>query len=161
MTNPPESLTYSSVVSHDSVRINFVIANQNGLDILAAEIGNTYLNAPFREKIYFTAGSEFGNRIGVSVVVVLALYNLRTSVSDWIAHSSETTRGMDFIPLEADPDVWMQKSTKSNLFKHWEYLLIFVDNILCVSEHLDKVTENIKNVYRLKGETSGKTHGSP
>ena len=52
MTNPPESLTYSSVVSHDSVRINFVIADQNGLDILAAEIGNTYLNAPFHEKIY-------------------------------------------------------------------------------------------------------------
>ena len=50
-TDPPSSITYSSVVSRDSVRITFTIAAMNGLDCLACDIGNAYLNAPCREKI--------------------------------------------------------------------------------------------------------------
>ena len=75
-TDPPDYLTYSSIVSRDSVQIDFVIAALNGLDILAADIGNKYLNAPRREKIYFTVGADFGNRKGASVVVIHELYGL-------------------------------------------------------------------------------------
>ncbi len=44
-TDPPSSLTYSSVVSRDSVRIAFLIAALNKLDIISADIGNAYINA--------------------------------------------------------------------------------------------------------------------
>jgi hypothetical protein len=60
MTNPPTSITYSSVVSRDSVRIAFLLAALNDVDLLATDIGNAYLNAPAREKVYTTAGPEFG-----------------------------------------------------------------------------------------------------
>jgi hypothetical protein len=40
-TDPPSTLTYSSVVSRDSVRIAFLIAALNELDILAADIMHT------------------------------------------------------------------------------------------------------------------------
>ena len=161
MTAPPATLTYSSVVSRDSVRIAFVIAALNGLDILAADIGNAYLNAPCREKIYFEAGEEFGNRKGARVIVVRALYGLKSSGAAWRAHCAETMRDMDFTPSEADPDVWMRKATKSNGFKYWEYVLIYVDDVLCVSEHPKKVMETLKSVYRLKEDASGKTYGPP
>ena len=46
---------------------------------------------------------------------------------------------MYFIPSEADPDVCMQKATNSNGFRYWEYVLIYVDDVLCVSENPDKV----------------------
>jgi hypothetical protein len=39
-TDPPSSLTYSSVMSGESVRIAFLLAVLNGLDILSADIGN-------------------------------------------------------------------------------------------------------------------------
>jgi hypothetical protein len=39
-TDPPATLTYSSVVSRDSVRIAFLIAALNDLNILSADIGN-------------------------------------------------------------------------------------------------------------------------
>ena len=58
------------------MQIDFVIAALNGLDILADDIGNEYLNAPRREKIYFTVGADFGNRKGASVVVIHELYGL-------------------------------------------------------------------------------------
>ena len=80
LTKPPASLTYSSVVSQESVRIGFLLAALNDLDILAADIGNAYLNAPCREKVYFTAGREFGpSNMGKTVVVVRALYGLKSS----------------------------------------------------------------------------------
>ena len=59
-TDPPSStIMYSSVVSRESVRIVLTIAALNGLDILACDIQNAYLNAECREKIYTIAGDEF------------------------------------------------------------------------------------------------------
>ena len=49
-----------SVVSKDSVRISFLIAALNDLEILGADVGNAYLNAETKEKVYTTAGKEFG-----------------------------------------------------------------------------------------------------
>jgi hypothetical protein len=51
MTNHPTSLAYSSVVSRDSARISFLLAALNGIDILAADVSNAYLNAPTKEKV--------------------------------------------------------------------------------------------------------------
>ena len=44
-TTAPDSITYSSVVSRDSVRIALTIAALNDLEILACDIQNTYLTA--------------------------------------------------------------------------------------------------------------------
>ena len=63
-TETPASTTYSSVVSRDSVRIVFMFAALNGLDILAVDVGNTYLNADCGEKIWIIAGPEFGSKSG-------------------------------------------------------------------------------------------------
>ena len=49
MTEAPTSLTYSSVVSIDSVKIAFLIAAFNDIYILECDIENAYLNTEFRE----------------------------------------------------------------------------------------------------------------
>ena len=59
-TDPPKESTYSSVVLRDSVRMKFLIAALNSLDILLADVQNAYLNAPTKEKVYTTAGPKFG-----------------------------------------------------------------------------------------------------
>ena len=58
MTNPPASITYSSVNARDSVRLGFMLTALHDVDILAADVGNAYLNAPYREKVYCIAGPE-------------------------------------------------------------------------------------------------------
>ena len=50
MTDPPVIMTYSSVVSRDSVRIGFLLAALNDLELVAADIGNAYLQATTKEK---------------------------------------------------------------------------------------------------------------
>jgi hypothetical protein len=51
-TSAPTSITYSSVVSRDSVRILLTIAALNAYDVFACDVNNAYLNAPCREKIW-------------------------------------------------------------------------------------------------------------
>ena len=63
-TDPPSSITYSSVVSRDSTRIAFTLAALNGVEIRSADIGNVYLNVKCREKIWTVAGTEFGSEKG-------------------------------------------------------------------------------------------------
>ena len=70
MTTSPSSLTYSSVVSRDSVSIALAIAALNGLSTLACDIQNAYLTAPGGEKIWRTAGPEFGSEKGKNMLVV-------------------------------------------------------------------------------------------
>jgi hypothetical protein len=109
------------VVTRDSVQIGFLIAALNGLDILTADIGNAYLQAHVHEKVHTTAGPEFGpNNIGRTVLVVRAMYGLKSGGAAWHAKFSETLRDMNFKPSYADPDVWMRAATKLDGFEYYE-----------------------------------------
>jgi hypothetical protein len=61
--------TYASVVTRESVRIAFLYATLNDLQILGCDVSNAYVNAPCREKIWVNAGPEFGNDEGKVLIV--------------------------------------------------------------------------------------------
>ena len=89
-TSPPPSIKYSSVVSRESVRIEFLLASLNELDIFACDIGNAYLNAKFREKLWTESGTEFGNQKGIVMIISRALYGLKSSGAAWRGKLAET-----------------------------------------------------------------------
>ena len=90
MTTSPSSLTYSSLVSMDSVRIALTIAALNGLSTLVCDIQNAYLTAPCREKIWTTAGPEFVSEKSKNMLVVRALYGLKSLGAAFRACLAET-----------------------------------------------------------------------
>ena len=49
-TDVPKALSYSSVVSRESVRIAFLLASLNDVEVSACDISCAYLNAPVGEK---------------------------------------------------------------------------------------------------------------
>jgi hypothetical protein len=152
-TDAPTQLTYSSVVTRDSVRIAFLIAALNDLNIMAADVGNAYLQAPVREKVYTTAGPEFGpTNIGKRVVVIRAMYGLKSSGAAWHAKLSETLKDMGFTPSYADADVWYKPATKPDGFEYYEYVLVYVDDLLVVSAAPRNIMLTIQKAYRLKEE---------
>ena len=57
-TDPPKESTFSTVASRDSVRLFFLLAALNDLDILLADIQNAYLSTPVKEKLYTIAEKE-------------------------------------------------------------------------------------------------------
>ena len=146
-TDPPKEAVYSSVVSRESVRLAFLAAALNDLDILAADIQNAYLSAPTKENLYCVVGPEFGSDAGRPAKIVRALYGLRSSGKMFREHLARTLReDLKFTSCKADPDVWMRKATKPDGFEYWEYILCYVDDVLCIShkpkELLDAISEN-------------------
>ena len=106
MTDTPNTLTYSSVVSRDSVRIALTIVALNDLSVMACDIQNAYLTAECREKIWTRAGPEFGSESGSIMIVRKALYGLKGSGAAFRAHLAEKLHDIGFIPTQADPNVW-------------------------------------------------------
>ena len=51
-TPDPIASTYAGVVSRGSIRIAFMYAALNGLDVYAADIQNAYLQVPSSQKHY-------------------------------------------------------------------------------------------------------------
>ena len=69
-TSTPNAVTYSSVTSRDSVRLFPLLAALNDVDIQGADVQNAFLTAPVLEKVWLTAGPEFGPEQGKNMIVV-------------------------------------------------------------------------------------------
>jgi Reverse transcriptase (RNA-dependent DNA polymerase) len=111
-TEPPSTVTYASVVSRESLRIAFLIAALNDLDIMLADIQGAYLNAPCAEKVYTVCGPEFRHNEGRVGVIVKAFYVLKTIGYAWRIHLAETMRELNFDMCVADNDVWFRKAIR-------------------------------------------------
>jgi hypothetical protein len=79
VTEVPAVMTYSSVVSRESVRIALTLAALNDLEVKASNIMNAYLTSPCEEKIWTVLGPEFGDNAGQKAILVRALYRLKSA----------------------------------------------------------------------------------
>ena len=61
------------------MKIAMLAGEHNGLKIMVGDIGSAYLEAYTKEKVCFTAGQAFGELEGRTMIIVKALYGLRTS----------------------------------------------------------------------------------
>jgi trans-2-enoyl-CoA reductase len=61
VTKDIEGDNYSGIIKMDSIRLIFLLADLNKMDLLMADVSNAYLNAYTNEKIYTKCGPEFGN----------------------------------------------------------------------------------------------------
>ena len=76
MTPEPKGAVYSSVATLRSLCIIIGIAELNGLKLMQGNIGNAYLKPYTKEKVYFIAGPEFGNKARHTFIFEKALYSL-------------------------------------------------------------------------------------
>jgi hypothetical protein len=155
-TDPPKESVYSRVISRDSVHLAFLTAALNDLEILLADVQNAYLNAPTKEKTYTIAGLEFGQgKEGRPVMIVRALYLLRSSGAPWHDHLAATLREAGFKACKADANVWMRPAVKADGSKYYKYVLCYVDDLLVVSEHPKRIMEGLEAKYILQARSVG------
>ena len=65
-------------------------------------------------------------------------------------------RHIDFEPCLTDPDVWMRPATKANGLDYYEYVLLYTDDALCISENPESILRNkIGKYFELKEESIG------
>ena len=152
MTDTPNTLTYSSVVSRDSVRIALTIAALNELSVMACDIQNAYLTTECRERIWTRAGPEFGSESGPIMIVKKALYGLKCLGAAFRAHLAEKLHDIGFIPTRADPDLWHRLAVKLDGFEYYEYVLCYVEDLLAISHDAQKVLKSIQDTFKFKDD---------
>ena len=110
-TETPPSVTYSTVVSQDSVRIILLVAALNELEVLSRDVQNAYLTAPNREKVWIRAGPEFGlvpgygYLVGRILIITKALYGLKSAGASFRALMAEKLDELGFKSSMGNPDV--------------------------------------------------------
>ena len=105
----PDLLTqmeYLSVVSRDTVQIGFLMAAINVLYFIDGCIQNAFLEVPTQEKILFYSGDGWKSDKDRIVVVIRALYGLKSSALQFRNHLEETLGNkLDFKSSLSNPDL--------------------------------------------------------
>ena len=139
------------MVSLRGLCILIFLSKFNDLDTWATDIGNAYLEALTKEKVYIVAGPEFGERQGHILVIYKALYGLRTSGLRWHERFADCLRELGFTPCKAEPDIWFRPAGD-----HYEYIAVYVDDLAIAMKDpttfLGILTEKYK--FKLKGSGS-------
>ena len=155
LTKEPLESVCSGVVSLQSLRLVIFLAELNDLKLMQADVGNAYLEAKTQEKVYIIAGKEFEELEGHVLVIHKALYGLRSSGARWHERFADTLREMGFTPSKADPDVWMRLVND-----HYEYIAVYVDDLLIASKDPRSILDLLKTKYgyKLKGDGEVEYH---
>ena len=64
------------------------------------------------------------------MLVVCALYALKSSGTAWRKMLAQTFRDLGYVPSKADPDVWLKAETKPDGTEYYAYFLLYVDDVL-------------------------------
>jgi len=134
-TPDPVESTYEGVVSRESVRIALTYAAMMGVNVWVADIQNAYLSAPTSEKFWIICGDEFGvTDKGGKAVVKRALYGTKTAGRDFRNHLRDCMDHFGYTSCRADTNLWMRMSTKNGGEEYYEYILLYVDDCLVISD---------------------------
>ena len=139
--------SYSSVVQTKSLRLLLTIAINQNLGIITADIGNAFIQAETKEKIWTRCGPEFGERSGCVAMIKKALYGLSTSARQWSLELGDTLKSFGFEPTRADPDLWFKRAQNG---KYYEYIASHVDDIIIVSKDPTKYVKMLEKIYPLR-----------
>src|SRR6478735_2529933 len=146
MTDPASDEVFSGVVNMETVRMAFIFADLNDLVIVAGDVGNAYLNALSKEMCYIIAGPEFGPELeGLALLIIKALYGLKSSAARFHEHLSVQLRKLGFRPSKADPDFWIR-----DMQDHYDYIARYVDDIIVFSKDPMTVMTELKKTYIMK-----------
>ncbi len=150
LTDTPIDSVYSSVVSLRGIRMLTFVAELNNLDVWCTDIGNAYLESYTKEKVYIIGDESFGDRKGHTLIIVKALYGLKSSGKCWHERFATVLREMGFQPSRMEPDIWMRDKGD-----HYEYIATYVDDCTIVSRDPKAIILELSDTHNFKLKGTG------
>jgi hypothetical protein len=133
------------------VRIALTLAALNDLYGMMGDIENAYLTAPITEKVWTVLGPEFGEDAGKRALIVRALYGLKSACAAFRNYLASCMYQLGWKPCLADRDLWMKEDTRPDEgVKYWAYILVYVDDILCVHHDPGTSLAHIDKYFKMK-----------
>ena len=80
------------------------------------------------------------------------MYGLKFSGAAFRPLLTEVLWNMSYRPSQADPDVYMRPAVKENGSKYWEYVLVYVNNVLCISDKPQLTMNRLQAKFKLKDD---------
>ena len=150
LIDPPQAVTYYSVVSRDSVWILPTIYALNDLDVRFFDIQNDQIYAEIDENFYFKTGTEFGPNIGgwkSVIVIVIALYGLKPMGSFFYKQLVSRLTDLGYKTFLANTDTCIKKYVNPCDLKYYEYVRTFVDDMISVSDMSNRIVKMLQYTY--------------
>ena len=156
MTEAPNTLTYASIVSQEMVQIALMVAALNDLEVKTSDVPNAYLMAPCAEVIHTMLGAEFGKDEGKTAIIVPALYRLASAGASFRNHLADCMQHLGYTSCLADMDLWYKLMVQpEDNFKYYSYILLYVDNCLCICHDAEAETHKIDKFFLMKKGSIG------
>jgi hypothetical protein len=150
-TDTPHAMIYAGVVSRESLRISLTLSALNDLDVRMADIENAYLTSPLTDKVWTVLGPEFGDDAGKRALLVRSLYGMKSAGAALRNHLTECMNHLGWHPCRADRDLGMNAETyPDDGVLYWSYILIYVDDILCVHHDLGSQLAKLDEYFKMK-----------
>ena len=87
---------------------------------------------------------EFSKDAGKTVVIVRALYGLKSAGAEFRSHLAKCMESLGYQSCKADPDLWLKPELRpEDGAKYYPYILCYVDDILCIHHNADSVLKSI------------------
>ena len=138
---------YSGVVGTDAVRLAFLHASLNNLTVCAADVGNAFLYAKCKEKLYVVAGDDFGPAWkGKPLLLNKGLYGVYSAAAGFHEHLAARLRSLGYKPSKTDFDLWMKDEGD-----HYSMIATCVDDLLISHRDPMSIIKELKKDYILKG----------
>ena len=139
LTNNPIDSVYSGVVTLRSLCIVIFLAELNQLEAWGADVGNAYLKARTKEKVYIIGGIGFRGLEGHTLVIYKALYGLKSSGARWHEKLVGSLRKLGFNQSKANSDVWMQRNEDT-----YKYIAVYTDELAIASKNQKAIVDALE-----------------
>ena len=97
LTKEPTETVYSGFVSLRNLRLAMFLSELNNLPLWGAIVGNAYLQALTKEKLYIVSGPEFEESQGYVLAMYKAPYGTTSGGEYWHDKSLDIPQQMDFL----------------------------------------------------------------
>ena len=127
---------YSGVLSRDIVHIDFTYTDFNQIGIMAVDIQNVHLITPLYEQYCTRRGPEFeSEHDGKKSIIVWPLYGLTCEGMNFRELICNCIKHLGFESCPDNSGVQLHSDINSGGKPQYEYMMMYTDDCLCVSEN--------------------------
>ena len=98
------------------------------------------------------AGSEFRPEQGKNMIVMRALYGLKSASSSFRSFMANELDGLGFKSSKADFDIWLRPAVKEDGEEYYEYVMLYVEEVMAANHQAIKVMEDLGRGIKYKND---------
>ena len=84
-----------------------------------------------------------GQKTGMAMVIMKALYSLKTSAKAWRESFGKSLKEMEYTSCVDNLDVWMKLQTNNEGYKYRSYMLVYIDDCLAIHHDPEPVFKEL------------------